>query len=139
MPRERIHTGDHYGLRPMKVADNSIDRPGATDYVWYPGYLDADLAPEGFIHDLKPDLFVSWYKARDIPGDAGYVHLEVAVTPAMVRRQLEGYDAWATNPAATEPVPERIIFEIGALSWRELNNLEKIIAKAKNDAHGEPR
>lgn len=158
MPKQLIHTGRAYSLIPMKEADGSVVRgeDGQVQSHWYnPDYVDTAaekrLLTEGFkpedmlLNDHEPHAFVTWSKGHEGetggPGDDGFVHIELNVTPEWMRRKLYQYDRQAEAAKAGNGVfgaEPFIVLAAGPLSWKDLNILARTSRESRDGAFGKP-
>lgn len=160
MPKQVIHAGQTFHLIPMQEAEPTENdssekaypdgRCGpechgghlvageARSYLWGRGFPTTGSKDDGVIVDEEPSVYLNWSKAHDEIGgeglDQGYIHVEVEVTEAWLRRMVKGLD----NYNSEVPKPKKFSIAAGPLSWRDSNVLAKTIRDARDGAFGRP-
>lgn len=150
MPKQLLHEGRVFHLVPMVDAGMTVSPPekngvangNMSSYIYESGYPTTGAKGDGVIVDQEPSLYMHWSKGRGdgdgSPGDQGYVHIEFAVTPTWLKRELARIENFKDGDVDTSGELERIYLHSHALSWRDLNVVAKTARSARDDAFGKP-
>lgn len=124
MPKERVHHGKLYVSIPMELeSDDSSPTPRMTEYTEYrPG----EKLPEGATLIEEPSLEVTWTRSSDMLG--GWVQVSIDMPR----------EKWLENAKTLEEDPNVVARAMytDSLSRQEINNMIKVLRRARDAAYG---
>jgi len=123
VPKERVHHGKLYN----ESKDVVVEAGQPTSKVRIPFDMDSSGTPEGYITRTEPSLDITWNRS-------GWVQVSIDFERAQWKRIVEEQDRYEAELGENAPMSQAIYTDV--LTRAEINNMIKVLRKARDQAYG---